>query len=117
MPRHSIATTRRIIDTRMSSSGRYRPENMVAYMSGNAANMAPAAVISQTSLPSHTGPIVFRTARLRFSAASGAEPGPMRPMTPISMPTPKSKPSSTKKPRNSAASSRNQMSGSPITAS
>ena len=49
--------------------------------------MAPPAVISQTSLPSHTGPIVWITARR--SAV-------VRPITRSSIPTPKSKPSSTK---------------------
>ena len=49
--------------------------------------MAPPATISQTSLPSQTGPIVWITAR--FSAS-------VRPTARISMPTPKSNPSSTK---------------------
>ena len=31
---------------------------MVAYQTGNAANVAPPATSSQTSLPSQTGPIV-----------------------------------------------------------
>ena len=46
------------------------------------------AVISQTSLPSHTGPIALITTR-----RSASEP---RPSTGSSIPTPKSKPSSTK---------------------
>ena len=63
LPRHSMATMRRIIANRITSSGRYNPENTVAYMPGNAANIAPPAVISHTSLPSQTGPMVFSTAR------------------------------------------------------
>ena len=59
----------------------------MAYHIGKAANIAPAAVISHTSLPSHTGPIVLIiTPRSRSS----------RPSTRSSTPTPKSKPSSTK---------------------
>ena len=42
----------------MSSSARYSAENIVAYHAGNAANVAPAATTSQTSLPSQTGPMV-----------------------------------------------------------
>ncbi len=61
----------------------------MAYQAGNAANMAAAATISQTSLPSHSGPMVLMAARLLGSS---------RPTTPCRMPTPKSKPSSTKKP-------------------
>ena len=37
----------------------------MAYQLGKAANIAPPAVISQTSLPSHTGPMVLSTARRR----------------------------------------------------
>ena len=89
---------------RIASSGRYSPENTVAYMSGNAANIAPPAVISQTSLPSQTGPMVLSTARcVLFAVALGdAAEGA------ISMPTPKSKPSSTKKPTKSTAMQMNQ---------
>ncbi len=60
---------------------------MVAYHSGNAANVAPPATSSQTSLPSQTGPIV--SSIVPFSSA-------LRPRNGSSMPTPKSKPSSTK---------------------
>ena len=35
----------------------------MAYQPGNAANMAAPATISQTSLPSHSGPIVLMAAR------------------------------------------------------
>ena len=35
----------------------------MAYQPGNAANMAAPATISQTSLPSHSGPIVLIAAR------------------------------------------------------
>ena len=59
----------------------------MAYHSGNAANVAPPATSSQTSLPSQTGPIVRIIAR---------RSGSLRPMTGSRMPTPKSKPSRTK---------------------
>src|SRR5271156_3991886 len=62
---------------------------MVAYQPGNAANMPAAATISQTSLPSHSGPIVLMAARRPASSV---------PITLCSMPTPKSNPSRTKKP-------------------
>src|ERR1700719_749407 len=62
---------------------------MLAYQTGKAAKVAPAATISQTSLPSQTGPMAFRQSRRSSSS---------RPMTRLSMPTPKSKPSSTKYP-------------------
>ena len=65
----------------------YMPENMVAYHSGNAANIAPPAVSSHTSLPSQCGPMV-RTVAVR---SSGVLPTMRR-----SIPTPKSKPSSTR---------------------
>jgi hypothetical protein len=106
LPRHSIAQMRRIIDNRIASSGRYSPEKRVAYIPGNAANIAPPAVISHTSLPSHTGPMVLRTARWCCSRSLLAT----RPKTFINMPMPKSKPSSTKKPRNSPARAMNQKS-------
>ena len=67
---------------------------MVAYQPGNAANMAAPATISQTSLPSHSGPIVLMTARRPASSA---------PITPCSMPTPKSNPSRMKNPVHSTA--------------
>src|SRR5215475_5429814 len=62
---------------------------MVAYQPGNAANMPAPATISQTSLPSHSGPIVLMAAR---------RPASSRPTTACSMPTPKSNPSKTKNP-------------------
>src|ERR1700759_2452151 len=60
---------------------------MLAYQSGKAANVAPPARISQTSLPSQNGPMAFRQSRRSTSS---------RVMATLSMPTPKSKPSSTK---------------------
>src|ERR1039458_1694098 len=72
---------------------------MVAYQPGNAAKMAAPATISQTSLPSHSGPIVLMAAR---------RPAPSLPTTPCSMPTPKSKPSRMKKPVHRTAMTMNQ---------
>src|SRR6266498_596617 len=72
---------------------------MVAYQPGNAANMAAPATISQTSLPSHSGPIVLMAAR---------RPASSLPTAPCSMPTPKSKPSRTKKPVHRTAMRMNQ---------
>ena len=112
LPRHSMAQTRMIIESRIASSGRYSPEKTVAYIPGKAANIAPPAVISHTSLPSQTGPIVLRTAR----SCCSRSPVATRPKSFISMPTPKSKPSSTKKPRKSAARAMNQKSCSAMTA-
>ena len=63
LPRYSKATPRMISAASSSTRARYRPENMVAYQPGNAANMAAPATISQTSLPSHSGPIVLIAAR------------------------------------------------------
>ena len=60
---------------------------MLAYQTGKAAKVAPAATISHTSLPSHQGPMAFRASRRSMSS---------RPMARVSIPTPKSKPSSTK---------------------
>ena len=51
--------------------------------------MAAPATISQTSLPSHSGPIVLIAARRPASSV---------PTTACSMPTPKSNPSRMKKP-------------------
>src|SRR5271157_6353159 len=51
--------------------------------------MPAPATISQTSLPSHSGPIVLMTARRPASSV---------PITLCSMPTPKSNPSRMKKP-------------------
>src|ERR1700753_1563868 len=56
--------------------------------------MAAPATISQTSLPSHSGPIVLMAARRPASSV---------PITPCSMPTPKSNPSRMKKPVHSTA--------------
>ena len=39
----------------------------MAYQAGKAANIAPPAVSSQTSLPSHTGPMVLMMTRFSFS--------------------------------------------------
>src|SRR5690606_6823344 len=86
-PRHSSPTPRTISAARTASSGRYQALSRPEYQPGNAANIAPTAVMSQTSLPSHTGPIVAST--WRRSASSRASSG-------SSAPTPKSKPSSTK---------------------
>src|ERR1700723_3017129 len=72
---------------------------MVAYQPGNAANMAAAATISQTSLPSHSGPIVLMAAR---------RPASSLPTALCSMPTPKSKPSRAKKPVHRTAMTMNQ---------
>ena len=67
---------------------------MVAYQPGNAANMPAPATISQTSLPSHSGPMVLMAARRPASSV---------PISPCSMPTPKSNPSRMKKPVHSTA--------------
>ena len=72
---------------------------MVAYQPGNAANIAAAATISQTSLPSHSGPMVLIAAR---------RPASSLPTMPCSMPTPKSKPSRMKKPVHKMAMTMNQ---------
>src|SRR6185437_1337199 len=72
---------------------------MVAYQAGNAANIAAAATISHTSLPSQSGPMVLIAAR---------RPASSRATTACSMPTPRSKPSRTKKPVHSTAMTMNQ---------
>ena len=72
---------------------------MLAYQTGKAANVAPAATISQTSLPSQNGPIAFRQSRRSRSS---------RPSSRLSTPTPKSKPSSTKYPVHSSPIQANQ---------
>src|SRR5258708_10909184 len=72
---------------------------MVAYQPGNAANMPAPATISQTSLPSHSGPIVLIAARRPASSW----PTPL-----CSMPTPKSNPSRMKKPVHRTAMTMNQ---------
>ena len=109
LPRHSIDTARRIMPNRIASSGRYSVENTVAYHPGNAANIAAPPTISQTSLPSQTGPMVLSTVRRRISRS----PMPMRANGSINMPTPKSKPSRMKKPRNSMPMMPNHNSCSP----
>src|SRR5262252_6270540 len=72
---------------------------MVAYQPGNAAKIAAAATISQTSLPSHSGPIVLIAAR---------RPASSRPTAVCSMPTPKSNPSRTKNPVHKMVMTMNQ---------
>jgi hypothetical protein len=94
-----MATPRRINATSSSTTAGYRAENAVAYQPGKAANMAAAATTSHTSLPSHTGPMVWTTSQ---------RPSSSRPMTLCSAPTPKSKPSSTRKPVHSAVMTMNQ---------
>ena len=89
LPRYSKATPRMISAASSSTTARYMPENMVAYQPGNAANIAAPATISQTSLPSHSGPIVLIAAR---------RPASSPPTALCSMPTPKSNPSRMKKP-------------------
>ena len=61
--------------------------NIVPYHVGKAANVAPPAMTSQTSLPSQTGPIVSSIAP-RSRSSRGRKGS--------SIPTPKSKPSRTK---------------------
>src|SRR5699024_4034424 len=78
---------------------------MVAYQCGNAANIAPPAVMSQTSLPSHTGPMVESMTRLRVRPP---RPPLSRPSTGNSAPTPKSNPSRTKYPDHNTAMRTNQ---------
>src|ERR1700736_4339534 len=65
---------------------------MLAYQTGKAANVAPPATISHTSLPSQIGPMAFLASRRSMSS---------RPIARLRMPTPKSKPSSTKYPAHS----------------
>ncbi len=82
-----------------STSARLKAENMVAYQPGNAANMAAPATISQTSLPSHSGPMVLMAA-LRSASSL--------PTALCSMPTPKSKPSRMKNPVHNTVMTMNQ---------
>src|SRR5688572_11168623 len=70
--------------------------------------MAAPATTSQTSLPSHSGPIVLMATRRPVSSL---------PTRPCSMPTPKSKPSRMKKPVHSTAMAMNQKSASVMTSS
>src|ERR1700722_142219 len=99
LPRYSNATPRMMSDISSRTIARYNPENMVAYQPGNAANILAPATISQTSLPSHSGPIVLMAAR---------RPTSSRPTKLCSMPTPKSKPSRTKNPVHRTAMTMNQ---------
>ena len=71
----------------------------MAYQAGNAANMAAPATTSQTSLPSQSGPIELIATRRSTSS---------RPTKRCSAPTPKSNPSSTKKPVQKTATMTNQ---------
>ncbi len=109
LPRHSMVTERTIMPNKMASSGKYSVENTVAYQPGNAANMAAPLVISHTSLPSQTGPMVLRAVRRWISGS----PVPKCAKGAISMPTPKSNPSRMKNPRNSTAMTANHNSWSP----
>ena len=72
----------------------------MAYQPGNAANIDAPATISHTSLPSHQGPMVLIATRRSVS---------LRPMNRCSAPTPKSNPSSTKKPTQKTAMMMNQI--------
>ncbi len=74
---------------------------MVAYQPGKAAKITAPATMSHTSFPSHTGPIVLTITRRSRS---------FRPMNECSMPTPKSNPSSTKKPAQKMATMTNHRS-------
>ena len=71
----------------------------MAYHAGKAANIAATATINQTSLPSHTGPI---------APMACSRPASSRPRTPCSIPTPKSKPSRSRKPVHRTAMTTNQ---------
>ena len=98
-PRYSNETPRMISPKSTSTSARYRAENHVAYQSGNAANVAPPATMSQTSLPSQNGPIVLIATRRSRSVF---------PTTVCNAPTPKSNPSRTKNPVQKKAMMMNQ---------
>ena len=89
LPRNSNDTPRMISAASSSHSARYSAENQDAYQFGKAANIDAPATTSQTSLPSQTGPIVLIATRRSRS---------VRPTTLCRAPTPKSNPSSTKKP-------------------
>src|SRR6266567_3999723 len=99
LPRYSNDRPRAMSAASSSTSARLKAENMVAYQPGNAANMAAPATISQTSLPSHSGPIVL-IAALRSASSL--------PTALCSMPTPKSNPSRMKKPVHNTAMRMNQ---------
>ncbi len=99
-PRYSNETPRANSATSRTTSARYSAENIVAYHPGNAANIDAPATINHTSFPSHHGPIVLIRTRRSVSDL------------PISMcraPTPKSNPSSTKKPTQRVAMMMNQI--------
>src|SRR6185312_9552484 len=81
---------------------------MVAYHPGKAANIEAAATMSQTSLPSHSGPM---------ESSASCRSSSVCPTTACSMPTPKSKPSSTKNPVQNKATSTNQKIDKPIAGS
>ncbi len=89
LPRYSNETPRMMRPNRTSTSARYSAENHVAYQSGNAAKVAPPATMSHTSLPSQNGPMVLMATRRSRSVLPTIE---------CNAPTPKSNPSSTKKP-------------------
>src|SRR5215510_682558 len=99
LPRYSNDKPRAMSAASSSTSARLKAENMVAYQPGNAANMAAPATISQTSFPSHSGPIVLIAARRSAS---------FLPTALCSMPTPKSNPSRMKNPVHSTAMRMNQ---------
>src|SRR5215471_10198086 len=107
LPRYSNDRPRAMSAASNSTSARLKAENMVAYQPGNAANMAAPATISQTSLPSHSGPIVL-IAALRSAS--------FLPTALCSMPTPKSNPSRMKNPVHSTAMRMNQNGTSRIAA-
>src|SRR5690606_33666719 len=98
--RYLKPTGRRISATSRSSIARYRPENEAAYSSGHAAKIAPPPVISQTWLPSHTGPtrlsITLRSSSVLATTGNSAA-------------TPRSKPSMTANPISSTPSSSHQI--------
>src|SRR3984957_18773356 len=100
LSRYPNATPRAISAISTISSARYNAENIVAYQAGNAANMPAPATTSQTSLPSQNGPIVS-SAAVRCASVF--------PTIVCSIPTPKSNPSSTKKPTQKNATITNQM--------
>src|SRR5215471_7534942 len=99
LPRYSNDRPRAMSAASSRTKARLKAENMVAYQPGNAANMAAPATISQTSLPSHSGPIVL-IAALRSAS--------FLPTALCSMPTPKSNPSRMKNPVHSTAMRMNQ---------
>ena len=97
--RYSKATPRTMRPSNTSSSGRYRPENIVAYQPGKAAKVAPPAVSNHTSLPSQVGPMVLTMRRRSLSS---------RPRKGSSMATPKSNPSRKKNPTHRTVMRTNQ---------